>query len=305
MRVVSSDIASPEDGRTPACRFGWPFDFATGGAQNRFMPARLFMDCADWTTWFLASLIILSRCQISLTAAEATLPSVQQQLDELKAGQERLFREMEEIKALLRDRAARTNLSQPAVPNVTSVNVHGEPFRGTNSARIAIVEYSDFNCSFCGRYARNVFPRVDRDYIQAGKVRYFFRDLPEPKETNSWFKARAARCAGDEGKFWEMHDLLFATQSATGPDVLALAQTLELNTANLNACLSSEKYLVNIQRSADGAKRMGLFGTPAFLIGLLTENGDFLRVKKVLVGAQSYESLQSVLDELLANASSP
>jgi predicted DsbA family dithiol-disulfide isomerase len=64
-------------------------------------------------------------------------------------------------------------------------------------------------------------------------------------------------------------------------------------------CLSTEKYLVNIKRSASGAKRMGIYGTPAFLIGNLTEDGDFLRVNKVLVGAETYESLKSVLDDLL------
>ena len=68
-----------------------------------------------------------------------------------------------------------------------------------------------------------------------------------------------------------------------------------------NQCLSSEKYLPNIQRSAAGAKRMGLYGTPAFLIGRLGEDGDFLRVNRVLVGAETYESIKSVLDELLAS----
>ena len=227
--------------------------------------------------------------------------SVQQQLDELKRGQERLLKEVEEIKKLLQERAPRTDFSsKPAVPDVKSVNVRGEPFRGTNTARVAIMEYSDFDCSFCGRYARNVFPQVDQDYIKSGKVRYYFRDLPEPNETNAWFKARVARCAGDEGKFWEMHDLLFITQSAKGEEVTALAQTLGLNSEKLNECLSTEKYLVNIQRSVAGAKQMGLFGTPAFLIGKISEDGDFVWVKKVLVGAETYESLKSVLDELLA-----
>ena len=99
-----------------------------------------------------------------------------------------------------------------------------------------------------------------------------------------------------------MHDLLFNTQSAKGPDVIALASTLGLDMDKFNECLSSEKYLINIQRSAAGARRMGLYGTPAFLIGPLTEDRDFVRVKKVLVGAEKYESLKSVLDEMLSPA---
>jgi protein-disulfide isomerase len=235
------------------------------------------------------------------TAPAAAPDSVQAQLDQLKIGQERLFRELEQIKTLLQDRAERTNGSnKPAIPNVVSANVHGEPFRGTNTARVAVIEYSDFGCSFCGRYARNVFPRVDEDYLKTGKVRYFFRDLPEPHETNSWFKARAARCAGDQGKFWEMHDLFFTSQSATGAEVVTLASTLGLDMDQFNECLSSQKYIINIQRSADSARRMGLYGTPAFLIGSLTQDGDFVRVKKVLVGAESYENLKAVLDEMLS-----
>ena len=231
------------------------------------------------------------------TNTPANSASIQEQLDDLRAGQQRLLTELEQIKVLLQERAGRTN--GPARPNVATANVHGEPFRGTNTARLAIIEYSDFDCSFCGRYARGVFPKLDAEYVRSGKVKYFFRDLPEANDTNAWFKARAARCAGDQGKFWEMHDLLFSTQEAQGPDVLALGSTLGLSTDEFNQCLASEKYLINIQRSAAGAKRMGLYGTPAFLIGPLTEDGDFVRVKKVLVGVESYQSLKEVLDDIL------
>ena len=258
--------------------------------------------------YLLGSMAVWALSQNTLGAAEPSGPpvqegqsSIQKQLDDLKAGQERLSRQVQEIKTLL-EQLAETPTNEPAkpaAPNVVSANVHGEPFRGTNSARVAIIEYSDFDCSFCGRYARNVFPRVESDYIQSGKIKYFFRDLPEPVDTNAWFKARAARCAGDQGKFWQMHDLLFAHQPATAAEVIALTQTLGVDMGEFNQCVSSEKYLQNIQRSAAGAKRMGLYGTPAFLIGTLSDDGDFLRVNRVLVGAETYESIKSVLDELL------
>ena len=227
--------------------------------------------------------------------------SIQQQLDELKAGQEKLSRQLDEIKGLLQRRSggAPAPASAPAAPSVSSVNVYGEPFRGTNSARVAIVEYSDFDCSFCGRYARGVFPLVDTNYVQTGKIRYYFRDLPEPSDTNSWFKALAARCAGDQGKFWQMHDLLFAHQASTPEDVVALSQTLGIELGELNQCLSSAKYQGNLQRSAAGAKKMGLYGTPAFLLGTVSEDGGFISVKRVLVGAESFASLKSVLDEMV------
>lgn len=236
------------------------------------------------------------------SSAQSPPPPVQQQLDELKAGQQRLFRELDEIKALLQERSVRTNFTGPSV---TSANVHGEPFLGTNTAKVAIIEYSDFDCSFCGRYARDVFPRLDEEYIGTGKVRYFFRDLPEPDETNAWFKARAARCAGDQGKFWQMHELLFSAQAAKGPEVVSLGSTLGLDLDAFNACLATKKYLENIRRSEAGARRMGLYGTPSFLVGLLTDDGDFVRVKQVLVGAQTYDKFKSLLDGLVEEAAHP
>ncbi len=254
-----------------------------------------------WTTCFLGLALPLSAEPTQDPEPQKPSPTIQQQLDELKAGQERLLKEVEELKKLLQDNPARIDFgSKPTAPQISSINVYGEPFRGTNTARVAIIEYSDFNCPFCGRYAREIFPRVDADFVQAGKVRYFFRDLPEPNETNAWFKARAARCAGDQGKFWEMHDRLFAAQESSGQEVSALAQTLGLDAEKFNECLSTEKYLPNIQRSAAGARRMGIFGTPAFLIGTLSEDGGFVTVKKVLVGAETYDSIKTVLDELLA-----
>src|SRR5579859_3132523 len=262
--------------------------------------------------WIRTVLVCCSLSKLSPLCAEETqkpvppgapTASVQEQLDELKQGQQRLLKEVEEIKKLLQERAPRTDVgAKPSSPKITSLNVFGEPFRGTNTAKVAIVEYSDFDCSFCGRYARKIFPKVDADYVKPGKVRYYFRDLPEPHETNAWLKARAARCAGDQGKFWEMHDRLFAAQEASGQEIPALAQTLGLEVEQFDQCLSTEKYLVNIQRSAEGAKRMGIFGTPAFLIGTLSEDDSFVNVKKVQIGAESYDSIRSVLDELLAPA---
>ena len=253
--------------------------------------------------WLIAATQTLTAEEPASTKAPENSASIQEQLDELRAGQQRLLNELEQIKAMLQERAGRTNgLNRPGAPNVATANVHGEPFRGTNTARVAIIEYSDFDCTFCGRYARDVFPRVDADYVRSGKVKYYFRDLPEANDTNAWFKARAARCAGDQGKFWEMHDLLFLTQDAKGPDVMALGSTLGLNMPEFNECLAKEKYLINIQRSAAGAKRMGLYGTPAFLIGPLTEDGDFVRVKKVQVGVESYDSLKEILEEMLKAA---
>src|SRR5947207_10826999 len=100
---------------------------------------------------------------------------------------------MEAIRALLRERQNRIEPGTPsAMPSIIPLNVHGEPFKGDAHAKVAIVEYSDFDCSFCATYAHDIFPLIDDDYIKPGKVKYFFRDLPAREHTNALFKAQAA-----------------------------------------------------------------------------------------------------------------
>jgi protein-disulfide isomerase len=265
------------------------------------MPMPSFVRSLVLIAWCLTPAASFCADEPNQQPPQAATPSIQQQLEELREGQRQLRNELEDIKKLLPTRPALTNdETKPLTPKISSVDVYGEPFDGTNVARIAIIEYSDFDCSFCAKYARTVFPRINQEYVKTGKIRYFFRDLPERDETNSWLKARAARCAGDQGKFWEMHDLLFAQQENPIQDPTPLAQTIGLDVEQFGKCFSTWKYVENIQRSAEGAKRMGIFGTPAFLIGPVTKDGDFVWVKKVLVGAQTYDTFKAVLDELLA-----
>jgi protein-disulfide isomerase len=232
---------------------------------------------------------------------EPSLAGIQRQIDELRSGQELILKELKEIKMLLSQRPGRTDvLARPEFPKVVSLNVHGEPFRGEDQAKVAVIEYSDFDCSFCAKYVKEVFPQLDQDYIKAGKIRYFFRDLPPPGHTNAIIKARTARCAGEQNKFWEVHDILFAEPSVPADEKLSLqAQALGLDMDKLNQCLASGRYVDNIQRSASGASELGIRGTPAFIIGTLSEDGDFLRSTNILVGGENYNALKSVLDNLL------
>jgi len=256
----------------------------------------------------LAAAFCLAFSGLTPFAAEPTSPdaqtastSFQQQIAELKQGQERILKELEEVKRLLRELPTRSDLNaQPASPPVFSLDVQGEPFRGDSQARVAIIVYSDFDCSFCARYQREIYPLIDQEFIKPGKVKYFFRDLPEPGQTNSMLKARAARCAGEQGKFWELHDLLFAEHAAkSGLDLAPYVQALSLDPASFNACLESDRFVDNVRLSVAGAKRIGLKGTPGFIIGKVSEDGEAVVATKVFVGAESFESFKSMLDELL------
>ena len=95
---------------------------------------------------------------------ERPSPSIQEQIDELRMGQQRMLQELGDIKKLLEERPVRNDFgARPATPEVITLNVTGEPFRGESKAKVVILEYSDFECSFCGKYIRDTFPRIDAD----------------------------------------------------------------------------------------------------------------------------------------------
>jgi protein-disulfide isomerase len=225
---------------------------------------------------------------------------LKKEIKTLQEGQQQILDEVRELKKLLLgrpDAAAAAPQPAPVVP----LNVHGESFKGESAAAVAIVEYSDFECPFCGKYSREIYPRIVESYVKTGKVKYYFRDLPLPSHPHALQAALAARCAGEQGKFWEMHDSLFANQAALeAKDLTDRARDLGLDQAKFSDCFGSGRYTVNIRRSRAGAEQMGINGTPAFAFGAVASNGDVVRVSQMLLGAESLEAFKSVLDELLA-----
>jgi protein-disulfide isomerase len=220
----------------------------------------------------------------------------------LEAQQQQIIAKLDELKQLLQ-----TNRSDQPTPalRVSSMSVRGEAFRGDSGADVAIIEYADFECPYCGEYERRVFPQILSDYIETGKVKYFYRDLPFPMHARAMPAARAARCAGEQGKYWEMHDSLFAKQNAlSGPALLDRAQTLGLDTTKFAECLSSEKYTVDIQKNLSEAEKMGIDGTPTFFLGVVEPGGD-VTVEKRFVGAAPFDVFKSALDSLLAARPGP
>lgn len=237
---------------------------------------------------------------------QATAESLQRQIEELRQGQKLLLDELRELKELVRAGPERREVAAIAEPQpVITQNVRGEPFRGNASARVAIIEYSDFNCSFCANYATNVFPQIQRDFVATGKVRYLFRDLPERGDPDSMAKAQAARCAWEQGKFWEMHDRLFASPEPLLNDEAAAdrhAEALGMDAAKFKACLKSGRHAAAIRRVSTDAQRFGLHGTPSFLIGKTSEDGNVVWATKTALGAESYETIRTNLEEFFAPA---
>jgi protein-disulfide isomerase len=252
----------------------------------------------------LQALILPLALLTPLAAQTPSKPaSMEEQIEALKQGQAQMMRELQEIKAMLKS-GANGGPALKAQPQAHVVaNVAGEPFRGDAKARVAIMEYSDFDCPYCGRYARELYPKLDAAYVKTGKIKYFFRDLPLEEHPQAGFKANLARMAGEQGKYWEAHDWLFAHQvpmDAKGEDVFA--KELGLDRVKLGTGAEDGKYNPVIQASMNSARHMQISGTPAFLIGTLSEDGRVFTADKVFMGAQSYDAFKATLDDLLAPA---
>jgi protein-disulfide isomerase len=213
--------------------------------------------------------------------------------------QRQIISTLNDIKQLLAANANPRPAPQPPIPP-SALATQKEASRGDAAAAVAIVEYADFECPYCGQYEHDVYPQISRDYVENGKVKYFFRDLPLPMHPHALGAARAARCAGEQGKFWEMHDSLYAKQNAIRDvDMPGRAQELGLDVAKFSDCFSSNRYIKEINESAAEAQKMGIQGTPTFFIGTVTSNGNVTNLK-MIIGARPYDVFKSVIDEALS-----
>ena len=221
-------------------------------------------------------------------------------IQSLKEGQQAIQKDLQEIKKAL---ATRPAAGQPAAEQALNaiISVDGEPTKGDKNAKLTLVEFSEFQCPFCGRHVRDTVPQLDKEYIQTGKVKYVFRDLPlESIHKNAFKAAEAAQCAGEQNKFWEMHDRLFANQNALEPPMLAAhAQAVGVDAKKFQQCLDSGKYAAAIRKDIAEASKYGISGTPTSVIGYTQPNDPkTIKVVKVIRGAQNIAAFKEALDSL-------
>jgi protein-disulfide isomerase len=167
--------------------------------------------------------------------------------------------------------------------------------KGDPNAKVAIVAYSDFQCPYCGVFARDTWPALQKDYVETGKVIFVFRHLPldsiHPKARKI---AEAAECARQQGKFWEFHDALFARQKELAiADIGERALAVGLKPPQFQSCLNGSAAKLVLADSEAG-ERLGVDGTPTFFIGRI-ETGSRMRVTDRLVGAQPIEAFAKAI----------
>jgi protein-disulfide isomerase len=183
------------------------------------------------------------------------------------------------------------------------MSVADAPYIGKKNAPVTVVEFLDYQCPFCQKYHASIEPQISKDYVSTGKVKFAVRQLPLPTLHPAAVEcAQAVLCAGDQGKYWEMaSDVIENPKKVAPPDLSGYAKGLGLDTATFDKCLSSAKYRERVESEQAMGEKLGLSGTPSFVLGLTDSNDPSkLRATSVIRGAQPYAQFKQTIDELLA-----
>jgi len=174
------------------------------------------------------------------------------------------------------------------VPSVVEVSEDDDAVLGDPDAPVTIIEFSDYECPFCGRFVLNTLPQLKETYIDTGKVKLIYRDFPLGFHQDAQKAAEAtevARELGGDEAFWMMHDKIFETAQMSVSELKGYARDFGLDGAAFDSLLDSGKYAEEVQKDFQDGQKAGVSGTPTFFI-----NG------KMLVGAQPFEAFEQIIE---------
>ncbi|MBS3128381.1 DsbA family protein [Candidatus Woesearchaeota archaeon] len=165
-----------------------------------------------------------------------------------------------------------------------------DAFKGNANAPVTIIEFSDFQCPFCKRFYEDTLPQLLKEYVDTGKAKFVYRDYPLDFHPQAQKAAEAAECAGDQGKFWEMHDKLFENQqSLSVENHKKWATELDLDTTKFNDCLDTGKNAEEVQKDLAEGSAAGVSGTPGFFVN-----------NQIISGAVPFAVFKEAIDAELA-----
>jgi protein-disulfide isomerase len=174
-----------------------------------------------------------------------------------------------------------------------------DPAQGSPEAGVVLMEFFDFECPFCRRFHARTYPRLKRDYIDTGKLRFVVRDYPLGGHAQAHGAALAANCAARQDAYWPMFEQLLANGKGLGEPLYGrLAHALALDPEAFDACRADPALAEEVDGDVRVAKGIGINGTPTFLIG--RREGDSLRVVRRIGGAQPYAAFAAAIDAVLA-----
>jgi protein-disulfide isomerase len=174
--------------------------------------------------------------------------------------------------------------------------------RGQANAPVTLIEYSDFTCGFCLKFFKQTWPRIQARYVDTGKVRFVYRDFPRGDQGTGLDAATAARCAGEQGQYWAMHDRLFTEGGQLDKQVYRRhAATLSLDQTAFERCMSDGRFTKAIFEDRQEANQWGFHGTPGFILVRTATEPTEKEPAVAIPGAFPFEMFAEEIDRLLAN----
>lgn len=249
------------------------------------------MHCKN-TSMKIGLAVVMSVCVLTLSSLARAESLTKNQGDAI-------LKELREIKELL----AKPQQAMPgapaaqAKPESLTIKGGGIYVLGKSDAPLTLVEFTDYECPFCKRFYETTFQTLKKNYIETGKLKFISRNMPLPMHTHALKAAQASICAGEQGKFWEMKDLLFRNQNRLEVEALTgYAKDISLNAENFKTCMADDVRLKAISDEASYINSLGVNGTPSFVLGKSV--GDSVEGRKI-VGAQPLEVFEGAINELL------
>lgn len=199
-----------------------------------------------------------------------------------------------------------SQVTPPPQPTVGTASVDDDPVLGDENAPITIVEFSDYECPFCKKYFDDTFPQIKAKYIDTGKVKLVFRDLPlsfhDPMATKEAVGANCAKKQGGDEKYFVYHDEIFKRTTSNGnglndQNLKEIATDIGLNLSQFETCLQDKTMEDEVKNDLADAGEAGATGTPTFIIGKSTKDGTING--NIVIGAQPFAAFEAIIDPLL------
>ncbi len=231
----------------------------------------------------------------------------------LEATQLRMLRELESISTQLAEGRKgapagplRVSPPLPVIPSSVQ-RISDAATKGSADAAVVLIEYADFQCPYCGQFARQILPDIETRYVSTGKLRVVFRHMPlQDIHPQALMAAETAECARQQGKFWQVHDALFADQRLDEASLVEKARANGVDIEQFSECVRGNGGVGNggignggmrVRQDLAAARALGLVVTPTFLIGRLV--GGAVKVEQILTGVRSVDVFVNAIEAML------
>lgn len=182
-----------------------------------------------------------------------------------------------------------------------------DPFIGDKNAPVVVMAFTNYQCEQCRKFVKETLPLLKKEYFTTGKAKFILRDVPITTTPNATMAAEVANCAGEQGAYWTMHDMLFANESAVDKGqfeniIEKLVNNKNIKTNQITSCFKKHKYTNEVKGDFEDALRFGAKGVPSFFIGKKNADGEFEGV--FIRGAQPLDVIAHQIDTIADKNSS-